>query len=442
MAPQVTPHHRYCVREGRTLFGLPRRTSHREFLLLDQVCRQQTHHRVERKERRRGARNRFVRPLALRLHAEMRSRFFKGHFHCPAPDKPFQYLLWFDLQVCRHERLRLELFFRITHQDPANGYCRHPSVIPETSSRRYLNSACACTIASLKRHSLPQSCPVNQHLFERRQACPFLARSPILASLPCRSRLKECRILSQAGDQTDLLTHSLKQFQSGKAAVSHDHYLTSWQPPLDQQEHLLCALCQLLVSASTLFVISLRRTQASQKGQRPDMSCPSDLTEQHQGQPAQATGFDKMCLRRAHRVTIDPFSLDLLPASSLNRIVETHDQDALWRKGVNQQGEQNPARGKTRPHGTVQDAMIVLEVLLVTQPHDAQGGSDSAFSWREQRALDEHLGMRPNRLGKEWSESYNQACQFGRHGQHQRPLLAEWSQAYRPSVLFSKIRNG
>jgi hypothetical protein len=69
MAPEVTPHPRQRVRAGRALFGLPRRTSHREFLPLDEPRGQQRHHRVERKERGRGARNRFVRPLALRFHA-------------------------------------------------------------------------------------------------------------------------------------------------------------------------------------------------------------------------------------------------------------------------------------------------------------------------------------------------------------------------------------
>jgi hypothetical protein len=53
------------VREGRTLFGVPRRPAHREFLLLDQVCRQQSRHRVERKERRRGARNQLSNNLYL-----------------------------------------------------------------------------------------------------------------------------------------------------------------------------------------------------------------------------------------------------------------------------------------------------------------------------------------------------------------------------------------
>ncbi len=74
--------------------------------------------------------------------------------------------------------------------------------------------------------------------------------------------------------------------------------------------------------------------------------------------------------------------------------------------------------------------MVILKVLLFTQPHYPQGRTDRAFAGGEQRADNEHFSMFPNALGKQWSKLYNQACQLERQFQPIRPLLAEWSLAY------------
>ncbi len=83
MTPQITPYHRYRVRESRYLFGISGGTPHRRFLRLQQVRRHERDYRVESEQSGCRARYRFLRPLALRLHAEVRSHFFKRHFECP-----------------------------------------------------------------------------------------------------------------------------------------------------------------------------------------------------------------------------------------------------------------------------------------------------------------------------------------------------------------------
>jgi len=52
--------------------------------------RQQCDQREQPQQQRRGARNRLVRPLALRLDAQVRPAFFQRHFLLPAQHKPFE----------------------------------------------------------------------------------------------------------------------------------------------------------------------------------------------------------------------------------------------------------------------------------------------------------------------------------------------------------------
>ena len=92
MLPQLPPHQGNRVRKGGASFAIPRRAAHAGRSLLDQQLSRQRDDRVEAQQRRGGARNRAIIPLALRFHPEMRPRFFKRHFHGPATDKPGQHL--------------------------------------------------------------------------------------------------------------------------------------------------------------------------------------------------------------------------------------------------------------------------------------------------------------------------------------------------------------
>ena len=80
--------------------------------------------RVEAQQRRGGAGNGAIIPLALRFHPQMRPRFFKRHFHGPAPDKPGQHLRRGMLQIGRQQGLRFEALLcgsRIRTQRMATG---------------------------------------------------------------------------------------------------------------------------------------------------------------------------------------------------------------------------------------------------------------------------------------------------------------------------------
>src|SRR5829696_1047952 len=107
--PQQTPYHSNRIGEGWHLFLVPRRLAYRQALTLDQAIRHQGDERKQGQDNRGRPRDRQVTPLPLRLHPEMRPRFFKRHFHPPAPDKPPQDLLRRVADLGREKGLRLKL---------------------------------------------------------------------------------------------------------------------------------------------------------------------------------------------------------------------------------------------------------------------------------------------------------------------------------------------
>ena len=75
-------------------------------------------------------------PLALRLHTQMRPRFFKRDFHGPATDKPGQPRLRGMAQGGRQQGLWLKTLVRIANQHPAE----QQGGSPEWTTRPYRSS--------------------------------------------------------------------------------------------------------------------------------------------------------------------------------------------------------------------------------------------------------------------------------------------------------------
>lgn len=207
-----------------------------------------------------------------------------------------------SIQFRREQGLGGEPLLRVTHQYPANRHRRHPRVIPNARPRDDIQWALTFTIPGGDSQLLPSSLWGSGHLLQSRQTLSFLARSPHLSFPSLRRRFIERGIEPQAGDDGHLLTHRVKQIKSGKTAVGDDYHFALGQPALDQKQHLAGALGQLLMGASALFVVTLRGTQRSQEGQRPDTASPGNLHQEHQGEPAQTARLDEMGMRGAHRV--------------------------------------------------------------------------------------------------------------------------------------------
>jgi hypothetical protein len=74
-----------------------------------------------------------------------------------------------------------------------------------------------------------------------------------------------------------------------------------------------CLLDQALMRSSAFRVVTFRWTQDRQEWQSPDRFCQRNLDQQHAAEPTQATGFDKVRVRRSNRVAVDPLALILAP---------------------------------------------------------------------------------------------------------------------------------
>ncbi|HZG52033.1 MAG TPA: hypothetical protein VEZ40_07850 [Pyrinomonadaceae bacterium] len=256
-------------------------------------------------------------------------------------------------------------------------------------------------------------------------------------------RLIESGIEAQARNHRHLPAHRREQFECGEAAVGDHDQLALRQPPLNLQKHLPRPLGQLLMRMPAICVVALGRAQASQHGQRPDSFSPRDTHRQHQAEPTQTARTDEVGVRRAHRVAVDPFSRDAFSTPPLDSVIDGKDERALRRQLLDEQRKQAARGRQRRPPRAVQDAMVSLKVSLVAQAANAQRRRDRALAGRKNGADEQHLHVLPDRLGKQRSERYNQARQFGRQCEHPKTSLGGVGQsAYTAFRFIFKDQNG
>src|SRR5712692_743559 len=102
-----------------------------------------------------------------------------------------------------------------------------------------------------------------------------------------------------------------------------------------------------------------------------------------------------MTVTGTHRIPIDAFGTNLLTPPPFNRIITADEERTVRREGLDQQLEQAPANRQTRPHRTMQDAMVIDEMLFVPQAHHAQNSRHRALSTSQDGARDEYLYLQP-----------------------------------------------
>jgi hypothetical protein len=211
-----------------------------------------------------------------------------------------------------------------------------------------------------------------------------------------------------------------QQFDSCIAAVGHYDQHPLGQPHTKLRDHLTSPVGELLVTLAALLMVALGGRKDGQKGQRPHPLGPRNGGEQHHTQPAQPAGFDEERARGAHGVAVDALGLDFGPTATLDMVVEAdHNGRVGWNEARNQQAQQDAAGGVGRPDGTVEHAMVVLELCLVAQPHHPQGSGDSTFAWSQNGAEEQDLCPFPYALTEQQLERpkdlYNRSWQVA-HG--------------------------
>ena len=129
MGVEVVLHGDQRIRKGGSLLWIPGGLLDRQ-LILPRVHRgQQSNQREQAEQGGRDAHNRPVGPLALRLHAEMRSSFVESDFHLPTPGKPAHDWLGGNAEIGTQQRWRLEPLLGIADDHPPDrhggGFARH-----------------------------------------------------------------------------------------------------------------------------------------------------------------------------------------------------------------------------------------------------------------------------------------------------------------------------
>jgi len=407
MLPHFLSHERQSIRKGRQGLAIPGVLPDRDLAFLGMRVSQQSHQREEAQQSRCGAGDSPIGPLALGLDAQVVSDFMKSDFELPAHHEPLQNLFWLFGQVSAQQSLRFELAFRIPDQNPTDGQRRHTAVKPNRCTGRYFDFSSSLAIPIRNDHFLPTSLNIFLDLLQSGQAFALLARPAILSRRALGSRFIQSCIQPKTGDQGDRMGkfgHSQQEIEGSKAGIHYHNQFSAWQPASGLQKHLPGPVGQLLVSSLALFIVPFRWSQYCQEGQRPDPLRPRNGCQQHQAQPAQATGFDKMTVAGAHRIPIDPFGLDLGSPATFYGIVQSHHHRPKYGKRSHQQPQKQPTGFSARPNRTIEHSMEILKVLFSAQPHNPQYGSHRPLPGCKDCSQQQDLYMLPNTLGKKSGE--------------------------------------
>lgn len=126
-AQQTTPYHLQRMAEVCLFLGLPGGRGSHLCLVFGQAISRQRNQRKHPEQNRRKAHNSLVALLPLRLDAQVRARFFKGHIYAQTPHEPTKNLNQF---MCRSSRKKgTHLKFLPAHRAPA------PSGLPQMAYR-------------------------------------------------------------------------------------------------------------------------------------------------------------------------------------------------------------------------------------------------------------------------------------------------------------------
>src|SRR6266699_1430601 len=156
------------------------------------------------------------------------------------------------------------------------------------------------------------------------------------------------------------------------------------------------------MSHLALLMVAFRGSQHGQKRQGPDTASPRDRSQEHQRNPAQPIGFHKKLLAGTNGITITPSGGNLSAASTLYRFINAQNHWlGSWNKQAHQQPQQQASEFSTRPFGTIEHAMIVLELLVVRASHHSQDGSHGSLSRSQDRSDQQDFGPFPHAFTKD-----------------------------------------
>src|SRR5215204_5059294 len=95
--------------------------------------------------------------------------------HLPTPHKPTEDLLWIRIEIGTQEGLCFELSFRITHQDPTQGYGEQARGVPNRRLGRDFDHAIPAPVPVSDRGHLPNGGRILGHLRKVGQALAWIS---------------------------------------------------------------------------------------------------------------------------------------------------------------------------------------------------------------------------------------------------------------------------
>ena len=421
--PQVAAHQGQGVGESGLGFGVPGcgPTGH-GFRFL-QLVGGQGYPGEEAQQDWRGAGDGPVGPLALGLHTQVGADFSEGYFQLPTQHKPLDDLDGIGVGVGAEQGLGLEPGLGVADQHPADGYRRLAGDVPEGGVGGQCHGAGMAAIPGHRRCG-PGGVGMMQQLYQGGLSGADDAGPSPLTGLAGWRRMVETGIQTQAGDETYRLGQgaaALEQVQGGIGAVAYHHQVSVRQPPSQLQDQLSGPIGEFLGLASPSSVVGLRGCQDREQGQGPHPVCPGDLSQPHQGYPAQTAGLDHVAPMGTGRVSVGPFGLDARTSAPLQGLVDAKHQGAVARGEVlQQQPQQDARRPSRRPHRTVEHFVVPSVVVILAAAHDPQGLGHGALARGQDGAHQQQLGFAPGWLAEQRYKGheygYNGIGQGEHHG--------------------------
>ena len=253
----MLPHRCQSVAERRLLLGIPSTLANRQATFQIQSVSQQRHQRIQTQQTRRHAFNRQVRPLTLRLKAQVSTAFLeqpapdliRGRLNAPALDEtPHD-------RTCLIARTRREVSpWRIlgawmTDHNPSERQGRLPTAIPQRRGAADLQPAHAAIIPAHPQ-GLPRGRRIIKTPCQRRQAFAFERRATPHARLTRWRRFMEDRIETQGSNQTHpTASAGMAEFHDAVGLIAQHGDGDVGQPASHHPDHLARPLGDGLVSA-------------------------------------------------------------------------------------------------------------------------------------------------------------------------------------------------
>ena len=200
-----------------------------------------------------------------------------------AQHKPFQDPGRVLCRVGAEQGLRSECALWVSDQHPANGDRWLAGAVPDRRLGGELHRSGGAVIPG-HRNSGPGNVCLVEERFQRGSSLAFERWTTVLSRLTGWRWSIEGGIQAQTGDECDRLGQGLtavEQVEHGIAIVAHQHQRAVGQPATQLQYHLPGPVCELLVPASLLSVVTCRGRQHREHRQGPVASCPGNMSQPH-----------------------------------------------------------------------------------------------------------------------------------------------------------------